>query len=59
MREWLLGTASILVGTFIVVLGNVGGLRITLFRRMGLGLIFMAVVLLFLTLLNEAAIRGV
>lgn len=59
MREWLLGTASILVGTFIVVLGNVGGLRITLFRRMGLGLIFMAVVLLFLTLLNEAAIPGV
>ena len=25
MREWLLATASILVGTFLVVLGNSGG----------------------------------
>ncbi len=59
MREWLLATASILVGTFLVVLGNSGGVRIPLFRRAGLGVLLMAVVLLFLTLVNEVAIPGV
>jgi hypothetical protein len=59
MREWLLGTASILVGTFIVVLGNSGDLRIPLFRRVGLGLIVLAVVLLLGTLVNEIVIPGV
>ncbi len=58
MTDWILGTVDILLGTYIAVLGNVAGLRIPLFRRVGLGLIIIGLFLLSLTLINEAAIPG-
>lgn len=59
MAQWLLGTAGILVGTFIVAVGNGDELRqISLFRRFGWGIVFLAVLLLLVTLVNEGAILG-
>jgi hypothetical protein len=57
MTQWLLGTAGILVGTFIVVVGNSDELnRIALFRRFGWGIVVIAILLLVVTLVNEVAL---
>ncbi len=51
MTQWLLGTAGILIGTFIVAVGNGDRLRqISLVRRLGWSVVFIAVVLLLVTL---------
>lgn len=60
MVQWLLGTVGILVGTFIVVVGNGDELRqISVFRRFGWSVVLVAILLLLVTLVNEVAIPGV
>lgn len=60
MVQWLLGTCGILVGTFIVVVGNGDELRqISVFRRFGWSIVLVAILLLLVTLVNEAAIPSV
>ncbi|HET7871136.1 MAG TPA: hypothetical protein VFL42_01410 [Terriglobales bacterium] len=57
MAQWLLGTVGILVGTFIVAVGNGDELRqISLFRRFGWSVVFVAILLLLVTLVSEVAI---
>lgn len=59
MTDWFLGTAGIVIGTFIVAVGNSDGLRsVALFRRFGWSILFLALLLLLVTLVNEAAIPG-
>ncbi len=59
MVQWLVGTVGILVGTFIVVVGNGDELRqISVFRRFGWSIVLVAVLLLLFTLVNEVAIPG-
>jgi putative copper export protein len=59
MVQWLVGTVGILVGTFIVVVGNGDELRqISLFRRFGWSIVFVAILLLLVTLVNAVAIPG-
>lgn len=59
MANWFLGTAGILIGTFIVAVGNNGGLQsVALFRRFGWSILFLALLLLLVTLVNEAAVPG-
>ncbi len=57
MADWLLGTSGILVGTFIVALGNGIELRrIPLFRRFGWCVLAVALLLLLITLVTNLAI---
>lgn len=57
MADWLLGTSGILLGTFIVALGNGVELRrVPLFRRFGWCVLVIALLLLLITLVNSVAI---
>jgi putative copper export protein len=59
MAQWLLGTVGILVGILIVAIGNGDELRqVSLFRRFGWSVVFVAVLLLLVTLVNEVSIPG-